>query len=120
MGRFAEDALSIFETAESAIRAGHTPADLTILTGVPGAGIRVIADSDWQMEALRAEHAAHAVYRVTARDGVVLVDGREVGRSCHLEAESPNRAARFLLARATSNAEFRPAVAALPAPSFRE
>ena len=72
MGRFAENALRIFEAAESIGDAGEAP-DMAILIS-EGGGIRMISQSgqsDWPLESLRVEHGASMAYRVTRSDAKV-------------------------------------------------
>ena len=78
------------------MRSGHPPTDFVILLGCES-GIRMIADSDWSLEALQAEHGARTAYRVSMRANNIRVEGKENGRSCRLEAEAPARTAMLLL-----------------------
>ena len=87
MGQFAENALRIFEAAESIGDAGEAP-DMAILIS-EGGGIRMISQSgqsDWPLESLRVEHGASMAYRVTRRDAKVHLEGCSDRRSCRLEA----------------------------------
>jgi len=92
VSRFLDDAAGIFDVAQSAADGSG----LTILFGVEG-GIRMLADSDWPLASLAAHHGASAVYRVENRQGTVTVDGRSMGRTCHLASEQPAAIARHLL-----------------------
>src|SRR5687767_8469894 len=78
------------------MRAGHTPTDFVILLGCD-AGIRMVAASDWSLDALQLEHGARTAYRVSMQGGNIRVDGKESGRYCRLEKEAPARTAKLLL-----------------------
>jgi hypothetical protein len=95
VNQFLANANSILQTAEDGMRAGHTPTDFVILLGGNG-GIRMVADSDWSIEALQAEHGARTAYRVSMNAENIRVEGRENGRYCRLETEAPARAAQLL------------------------
>ena len=96
MNGFLDNANSILQTAEDGMRSGHTPTDFVILLGCD-AGIRMVADSDWSLDALQAEHGASTAYRVSMRADHVRVEGKESGRYCRLETEAPARIVRLLL-----------------------
>lgn len=98
MNGFVQDALNILDVAENASRAGHTPANLSILIGRDG-NLHLVDNSSWSLSALRAEHGARAAYRVEARGGRIQVEGAADNRRCRLQVESPSRAARLLLPR---------------------
>jgi len=86
------------EAAESAVQAGHTPSDLTVLITDEG-GIRMVADSDWSLDALQLHHGARMAYRVSQTAAHVRVEGRAGSRTCLFETAKPERAARLLLQR---------------------
>ena len=98
MSRFVDNAVEIFNAAESALQAGQTPADMTILISAEG-GIRMVADSDWPLDSLQAHHGARMAYRVSQRASIVRVEGRAGSRTCLFETAKPERAARLLLNR---------------------
>ncbi len=89
---FFENARKIFETAEAAVRAGETPSDVTILVGNDG-GLQVLADSDWPLDSLLAHRGARMAYRVGARGGRALLEGRSGFESCRLESAGRAREA---------------------------
>jgi hypothetical protein len=91
-----DNAVRIFDAAESAVEAGHTPSEMTILISAEGA-IRMVADSDWPLDSLQAFHGARMAYRVSEKDAKVRVEGRAGSRTCLFETEKPERAARLLL-----------------------
>ena len=91
MSRFAEQAQSILEAAESA----PERSEMTILLGPDG--IRLIVDSDWPLDSLLHHHGASTAYRVSDRRGALRVEGREAHRRCLLESNSPARLARLML-----------------------
>jgi hypothetical protein len=97
VSQFIENAREIFEAAENSAAAGQASAEYTILLGAARGGIHMIANSDWSLGALQQEHGAQLAYRVSQLNGRVVVDGRDGQRTCHLEAESANRTAQFLL-----------------------
>ncbi len=90
MSSFFENARSIFEAAESAVRSGQTPSDLTILIGSEG-GIEMLAESDWPLDRLLAHRGARMAYRVGERGGRVCLEGRSGSESCRLEIASRAR-----------------------------
>jgi len=101
VSRFVDTAVEILETAESVLRAGQTPSEVSILVSAEGA-IHIVADSDWPLDSLQREHGARSAYRVSPASGRVAVDGREGSRTCHFEVSTPARTARFLLNATTS------------------
>src|SRR3984957_21203257 len=84
------------DAAESAVQAGHTPTDMTILITAEG-GIRMVADSDWPLDSLQAHHGAKMAYRVSQSASVVRVEGRAGSRTCLFKTVKPERAARLFL-----------------------
>ena len=96
MTRFAEQAHSILEAAESAAGHGESPSEMTILIGQDG-GIHMIADCDWPLDSLTWHHGARTAYRVSEQKGTVRVEGREGSRTCVLESAKPAHIARLLL-----------------------
>ena len=48
-----DNAVEILDAAESAVRSGQAPSDMTILITQEG-GIRMVADSDWPLDSLQA------------------------------------------------------------------
>jgi hypothetical protein len=103
VGRFTDNAASIFEAAESAMRTGQNVSNMTIVIGREG-GIRLIAESDWPLDTLQAHHGAQMVYRVRQQDDSLRLEGRAGTRTCLFESEKLNGAARRLLTN-TSNYE---------------
>jgi hypothetical protein len=98
VSRFVDNAEQILSAAESAVEAGHTPSDMTIL--ITAEGIRMIADSDWPLESLELHHGAKMAYRVSQSAAQVRVEGRAGSRTCLFETAKPEWAARILLQRA--------------------
>lgn len=96
VSRFEENAARIFEAAESAARTGHPLSETTILIS-PTGGIRIVADSDWPIESLRAHHGAQMVYRVSQRETSVCLEGRAGSKTCLFQTEKPERVVRRLL-----------------------
>ena len=97
VGRFTDNAASIFEAAETAMRTGHELSNMTIVIGQEGS-IRLIAESDWPLDTLQAHHGAQMVYRVRQQDETLRLEGRAGSRTCLFESEKLNGAARRLLA----------------------
>jgi hypothetical protein len=93
---FLENARSLFEAAENVLASGEAPSEMSILVGVEG-GIRMIANSDWPLDRLRAHHGAEMAYRVTGSTGRVAVEGRAARSSCHFETADPQAAAKMFL-----------------------
>jgi hypothetical protein len=98
VSRFVDNAVQIFDAAENAVRSGHTPSEMTILIDAEG-GIRMLADSDWPLDSLQAQHGAGMAYRVSQNASAVRVEGRAGSRTCLFETPRPERAARHLLNR---------------------
>lgn len=96
VSRFLDNAAQIFEAAESALRAGNEPSDVTILIGAEG-GIHMVSDSDWPLDSLQAHHGAQMAYRVSRHEQSVRVQGRAGYQSCLMETSKPERIARQLL-----------------------
>ncbi len=94
--RFAQRAAELLETAASAVANGQQLSEMTVLVD-PQGGIRLIADSDWPLQSLAAEHGAKSAYRVARNSTGIRVVAMEAGRSCTLESADPARAARLLL-----------------------
>ncbi len=99
MSRFVDYAAEILTAAESAVESGHTPSDMTILITHEG-GIRMIADSDWPLDSLQQYHGAKMAYRVSQSAAHVRVEGRAGSRTCLIETQKPEWAARLLRQRA--------------------
>ena len=110
MSRFVDNAVQIFDAAENAVRAGHTPSEMTILISAEG-GIRMIADSDWPLDSLQAHHGAGMAYRVSQGASQVRVEGRAGSRTCLFETAKPNWVARHLLNRVPSYRALDPSTA---------
>ena len=96
MSRFAEQARELFDSAQSASAADATSNTAILITSE--GSLRLISDSDWPLESLALHHGAATAFRVTADRGTVRVEGREGGRRCLLESDSPTRTARLMLA----------------------
>ncbi|MGE5568335.1 MAG: hypothetical protein ACM3S5_04780 [Rhodospirillales bacterium] len=94
MSTFLENARQIFDTAQSAMRAGQTPSDLTILIK-EGGGIEMLAGSDWPLDRLLADRGARIAYRVRAdgRGGGICLEGRSISEYCRLETADRAREA---------------------------
>ena len=88
MSAFLKHAEELFAAAHAG---GTDDCDLSILVNRDG-GIHMIADADWQLEALRAHHGANAVYRVHRSGGNVRLEARSANQSCVLAADRPARA----------------------------
>jgi hypothetical protein len=97
VGTFSDNAASIFEAAESVLKAGQDPTDMTIVIGQEG-GIQLIAESDWPLDSLLAHHGAQMAYRVSQQDKSLRLEGRAGGRTCLFETAKLDGAARTLLA----------------------
>jgi hypothetical protein len=102
-----DNAVRIFDAAENALEAGHTPSEMTILISAEGA-IRMVADSDWPLDSLQALHGSRMAYRVSEKDAKVRVEGRAGSRTCLFETEKPERAARLLLGNCGSAISWQP------------
>jgi hypothetical protein len=94
---FLVNAERILQTAAAAENAGPASReDWTILVS-PDGGLRMIAGSDWNLDALAAHHGAQAAYRTGAGGGRVRVEGRSRGRRCLLETAPPGAFLREML-----------------------
>lgn len=89
--------MEIFDVAEHSVEAGYDLSDMTILIG-PEGGIRLLADCDWPLDSLQVHSGARMVYRVSQQEKSVRLEGRAGSRTCLVETERPNGAARRLLA----------------------
>jgi len=96
VSRFAENAQSILDAAETAAGHGESCSEMTILIGQEGA-IRMIADSDWPLDSLAVHHGAQTAYRISQNRGSVRVEGREGSRTCVFQSANPAQTARLLL-----------------------
>jgi hypothetical protein len=92
----AEQAREILDAAENASRHGQGCTEMTILIG-PEGHIRMVADSDWPLEALARHHGARSAYRVNERTGSIRVEGCEGARHCVIESVAHSHTARLLL-----------------------
>jgi hypothetical protein len=97
VSRFVDNAVSLLDAAESALRAGNPPSDMAILIS-PEGGIRMVADSDWPLESLCAHHGARTAYRITGQEQRVRVEGKDGNRTCTFESAAPEQARRLLRA----------------------
>lgn len=93
---FVANAEEIFDVAHTNFLSGGPVSDLSILVGYDGA-IRMVADSDWPLDALSREHGARMAYRVSQASDRLRVEGRAGSRTCLFEAAKPDGAARLLL-----------------------
>jgi len=94
---FLTNAASLLETAEAALAAGEAISDMNVVIGWDG-GIRMVADCDWPLPALEAQHGARMAFRVSQRDRKVTVEGKAGARTCLFGAAKPERAASLRLA----------------------
>lgn len=93
MSRFIENAVELLEAAESSTAAGHTLSETTVLIQ-PSGGIRLVANSDWPLDSLRAEHGAGMAYRISQQGATVRIEGRAGVRTCLFESGAPDGASR--------------------------
>jgi hypothetical protein len=96
MDSFLDNAARILEGGQSAVQAGCNQSDWTVLFPREG-GIRMVADSDWPLDALARETGAEMAYRVSVNGSQVNVDGLSHGRRCAIQSESPAATFRRLL-----------------------
>ena len=87
MNRFWQDAVSIFETANSGPRDSGM-GEVNILIDDRG-GLRIVTAEGWRPEALAAHYGASAVYQVKQTADGVRVTGSSMGASCVLQAAKP-------------------------------
>jgi hypothetical protein len=92
VGRFAENAVSIFETAESVMEGNPDPMDLTIIVEAEGA-IRMVFDFDWSLASPQSWQGTEMVYRVRRQGNAVRVEGRAGSRTCLFESRKLGGAA---------------------------
>ncbi len=111
--QFVRDALSVLETAESALESGEALSDLTILIGA-GGGIHVLMDNHLPLDSLEALHGSRRAYRVRQHGRKVSVEGRAGNRTCSFGAAKPDGAARLLLANLPAYAITTTADSAVP------
>lgn len=91
-----DNAVSLLDSAESALRAGYAPSDMAILIS-PEGGIRMVTGSDWTLDALQSHHGAQTAYRVSQHDRKVLVEGKDGSRTCRFESQATPLHSRLLL-----------------------
>ena len=90
-----ENAVSLLDAAESALRAGFAPSDMSILIS-PQGGIRMVSGSDWPLDSLQAHHGAQSAYRVSRQDQKIRVEGQAGPRTCAFETTVPDQFRRLL------------------------
>jgi hypothetical protein len=85
--------------AEQILAAAGTAADEDISILIHGQrGIHLVTGKgDWPLESLLAESGASSAYRVSSRDGQVLVEGRSRSESCVLRKKMQAALLRDLL-----------------------
>jgi hypothetical protein len=105
--RFADNAVRIFEAAESAFQAGLQPEETTILIGREGQ-LRVIQHSDWSLGRLQEEYGAAMAYRVLPEAGKIRLEARSDGRQMLLESDPANTASRKLLGKPVADSPLVP------------
>src|SRR5579871_2739102 len=79
VSRFLKDAEQILAAAGQAVEP-----EISILIHAQRGIHLVSGKSDWPLESLLAESGAAAAYRVSRKDGQVLVEGRSGSESCVL------------------------------------
>ena len=86
MGRFLQDAIGIFESANAIPYEGES-SDMAIL--VDGSGcMRIVDGAGWSPEALESHYGARTVYNVTRNQWGVRVEGRSAGSKCAVRITS--------------------------------
>jgi len=96
MDSFLDNAARILEGGQSAVQAGCNQSAWTVLFSREG-GIRMVADSDWSLDALARETGSEMAYRVSVNGTHVSVDGLSRGRRCALQSEPISATVRRLL-----------------------
>jgi hypothetical protein len=112
-GEFLDNARNIFEAAQNVFFSTGSMEPMSVLVSGDG-GIHLVANSDWSLESLQAHHGARMAYRVSQRQGRVLLEGRAGVRTCLFEAGKPDGAARLLLANTPAYAMARPGLHQIP------
>lgn len=96
MDSFLDNAARILEGGQSAVQAGCNQSAWTVLFPREG-GVRMVADSDWSLDALARESGAEMAYRVSVSGSQVAVEGLAGGRRCALQSEPLSATFRRLL-----------------------
>ncbi len=91
MSRFLDNAQQILSTAELG---DGSPVTILMREGRP-MGLSMV--NDWSLERLRAEQGADEAYRVSRRQGKLVVEGRSATQVCLLASQTPAQIARALL-----------------------
>ena len=91
-----DNAVRIFETAETTSHSGEDLPGMALLIGNQGS-IHIVADCDWPLDSLAAHHGAEMSYRVSRKNGRVSVEGHAGRENCRLEREPVKSVARRLL-----------------------
>jgi len=94
--QFLEDASGLFETAMAAAVEDSSLGEVAILLDSSRA-IRIVDATGWQLDALRLDTGASAVYRIAKRASGVSLEGRSGPRSCTLRSDRGNRSADYCL-----------------------
>jgi hypothetical protein len=91
VSRFLKDAEQILAAAGQAVE----PEISILIHGQRGIHL-VTGKGDWPLESLLAESGAGAAYRVSHKDGQVLVEGRSRSESCVLRKKTSDAVLREL------------------------
>lgn len=86
------------DAMQSGAHAGMAVDDWVVFIG-PEGGYQMIAGYEGSLDALAWDRGARQAWRVTRRDGGLLVEGREGGRRCEIRTPRPRPSVKQLLAQ---------------------
>ncbi|MBE0656591.1 MAG: hypothetical protein IH602_02820 [Bryobacteraceae bacterium] len=90
--------MTAMEAMQSAASAGMTVDDWVVFIG-PEGGYQMIAGYEGSLDALAWDRGARQAWRMTRRNGELLVEGKEGGRSCALCSPLPRPSVKLLVAQ---------------------
>lgn len=90
--------MKAMEAMQSAANAGMTVDDWAVFIG-PEGGYQMIAGYEGSLDALAWDRGARQAWRMTRRNGELLVEGKEGDRSCELVSPLPRPSVKLLVAQ---------------------
>lgn len=88
--------MKAMEAMRSGANAGMTVDDWVVFIG-PEGGYQMIAGYEGSLDALAWDRGARRAWRMTRKDGELVVEGREGDRSCELCAPAPRPSVKQLV-----------------------
>lgn len=84
------------EAMQSGAQAGMAADDWVVFLG-PEGGYQLIAGYEGSLESLVWVHGARRMWRMSRKDGELLVDGKEGSLSCQFRSPAPRRSVSQLV-----------------------